>query len=90
MPNVFVSHHPLVQHKLSILRDVKTEPKKFRQLVKEITALIAYEATLDLATYPVDVQNSPGNCEMPGTARKDWPGTDLARRGWVWWKASGN
>ncbi len=56
MSNVFVSHHPLVSHKLSILRDVNTEPKKFRQLIKEITALIAYEATADLATEPVDVQ----------------------------------
>lgn len=56
MQNVFVSQHPLVQHKLSILRDVKTEPKKFRQLVKEITALVAYEATQDLATHPIEVQ----------------------------------
>ncbi|MBE0695293.1 MAG: uracil phosphoribosyltransferase [Anaerolineaceae bacterium] len=56
MSNVYVSQHPLVRHKLSILRDVNTEPKKFRQLVKEITALIAYEATLDLATRPIDVQ----------------------------------
>ncbi len=56
MSNVFVSQHPLVRHKLSILRDVKTEPKKFRQLVKEITALIAYEATLDLTTRPIEVQ----------------------------------
>jgi uracil phosphoribosyltransferase len=56
MSNVYISQHPLVRHKLSILRDVDTEPKKFRQLVKEITALIAYEATLDLVTRPVDVQ----------------------------------
>jgi uracil phosphoribosyltransferase len=56
MSNVYISQHPLVRHKLSILRDVNTEPKKFRQLVKEITALIAYEATLDLATRPIDIQ----------------------------------
>jgi len=56
MSNVFVSQHPLVRHKLSILRDINTEPKKFRQLVKEITALLAYEATEDLATTPVDIQ----------------------------------
>jgi uracil phosphoribosyltransferase len=56
MSNVYVSKHPLVRHKLSILRDVNTEPKKFRQLIKEITALIAYEATMDLATSPIDVQ----------------------------------
>lgn len=56
MSNIFVSQHPLVRHKLSILRDVDTEPKKFRQLIKEITALLAYEATLDLATRPINVQ----------------------------------
>jgi uracil phosphoribosyltransferase len=56
MSNVYVSEHPLVRHKLSILRDVNTEPKKFRQLVKEITALIAYEATSDLATKQIEVQ----------------------------------
>lgn len=52
MSNVFPSTHPLVQHKLSRLRDVKTEPKKFRELVREIAALLAYEATADLAVTP--------------------------------------
>lgn len=53
---VIISNHPLVQHKLSILRNVNTEPKKFRQLVRELAALLTYEATSDLATSPVDVQ----------------------------------
>jgi uracil phosphoribosyltransferase len=48
MPNVLASHHPLVAHKLSKLRDKSTDPKKFRELVREISALLAYEATLDL------------------------------------------
>jgi uracil phosphoribosyltransferase len=52
MSNVHESTHPLVQHKLSRLRDVKTEPKKFRELVREIAALLAYEATADLAVSP--------------------------------------
>lgn len=45
---VFVSNHPLVQHKLTLLRSVDTEPKKFRQLVREISMLLGYEATRDL------------------------------------------
>jgi len=49
MSNVRASTHPLVQHKLSRLRDIKTEPKKFRELVREIAALLAYEATADLS-----------------------------------------
>jgi len=50
MPNVFASQHPLVAHKLSRLRDKHTEPKKFRELVREIAGLLAYEATADLTT----------------------------------------
>jgi len=49
MDNVFVSGHALILHKLSILRDVKTEPKKFRELVRELSILLAYEATKDLS-----------------------------------------
>lgn len=56
MPNVFASPHPLVAHKLSLLRDKDTEPKKFRELVREIAALLAYEATFDLALQPKAVQ----------------------------------
>jgi uracil phosphoribosyltransferase len=52
MSNVLASHHPLVAHKLSRLRDKNTEPKKFRELVREIAALLAYEATADLAVVP--------------------------------------
>lgn len=56
MSNVYASKHPLIAHKLSILRDKNTKPKKFRQLVKEIAGLLAYEATLDLATTPVQIE----------------------------------
>jgi len=52
MPNVYASKHPLVAHKLSRLRDKNTEPKKFRELVREIAGLLAYEATADLAVMP--------------------------------------
>jgi uracil phosphoribosyltransferase len=46
--SVFQSTHPLVQHKLALLRDVRTEPKRFRELAKEITWLLLYEATEDV------------------------------------------
>lgn len=47
---IFQSRHPLVRHKLGLLRDVATEPVQFRQLAGEIAALLAYEATADLPT----------------------------------------
>jgi len=56
MSNVYPSKHPLVAHKLSRLRDKRTEPKKFRELVREIAALLAYEATADLATMPRELE----------------------------------
>ena len=53
---VFVSKHPLLQHKLSLLRDRTTPTKLFRELVEEIALLLAYEATSDLALQPVDIE----------------------------------
>jgi len=56
MQNVFASPHPLVAHKLSRLRDKNTEPKKFRELVREIAGLLAYEATADLQLTPCELE----------------------------------
>lgn len=49
MSNVYPSPHPLVAHKLTRLRDRNTKSKKFRELIREVSALLAYEATQDLA-----------------------------------------
>lgn len=56
MSNLMISKHPLLAHKLSKLRDTKTEPKKFRELVREMAGLLAYEATSDLKIEQIDVQ----------------------------------
>ncbi len=56
MENVFPSPHPLVAHKLTKLRDANTDPKKFRELIREISALLAYEATRDLQVRPLRVK----------------------------------
>ncbi|MEM5776699.1 MAG: uracil phosphoribosyltransferase, partial [Anaerolineaceae bacterium] len=62
-PMLHVSNHPLVCHKISRLRRTTTDPKKFRELVREISALLAYEATQDLQTAPVTVQTPLGVAE---------------------------
>lgn len=54
--NVTVLDHPLVQHKLSILRDENTGSKEFRELIEEITMLEGYEATRDLPLEEVEVK----------------------------------
>lgn len=56
MPALYISSHPLVQHKLALLRSRETESTKFRELVREIATLLVYEATADLAGEPVEVQ----------------------------------
>jgi len=56
MSNIYASPHPLVAHKLARLRNKSTEPKKFRELVREMAGLLAYEATADLASKPIQVE----------------------------------
>ena len=56
MSNVYVLDHPLIQHKLSILRDKETPVKEFRELISEISGLMCYEATRNLPTEEVEVQ----------------------------------
>jgi len=47
-PNLFVLNHPLIQHKLSLMRDQETSTRTFRELLQEITLLMGYELTRDL------------------------------------------
>ena len=56
MSQVHVLDHPLIQHKLSILRDEGTSVKEFRELVSEIAMLMCYEATRDLSLEEVEIQ----------------------------------
>ena len=56
MSNVHVMDHPLIQHKLSILRDVHTGSKEFRELVKELAMLMAFESTRDFRVAETTVQ----------------------------------
>src|SRR3989454_7465060 len=55
-PNLTVLDHPLIRHKLTILRDKHTTTRDFKQLVNEIAMLMAYEVTKDLPLEPVDVE----------------------------------
>ncbi len=55
-PNLFVSTHPAVLHKLALLRAETTEPKKFRELVREISWLVGYEALADAHVNTINVR----------------------------------
>lgn len=54
-PNLTVLDHPLIRHKLGLLRDRRTSTKDFKQLVSEIAMLMAYEVTKDLPLEPVEI-----------------------------------
>ena len=56
MSKVVVFDHPLIQHKLSVLRDEKTSVKVFRELISEIAMLMCYEATRDLPLEEIEVK----------------------------------
>jgi len=56
MSNVYASRHPLVAHKVTRLREKNTLSKQFRELIREVSALLTYEATADLLVAPRDVE----------------------------------
>ena len=66
MSNVTVFDHPLIQHKLAILRNKETPVKEFRDLIGEISALMCYEATRNLPTVDVEVETpiAVAKCKM--------------------------
>jgi uracil phosphoribosyltransferase len=55
-PDLFISQHPAVLHKLALLRDERTDPKKFRELVREISWLVGYEALADTPVNQIEVR----------------------------------
>jgi uracil phosphoribosyltransferase len=61
MSKLHVSTHPLVKHKLTLLRDKATDHRTFRELVRELTLLLSYEATQDLTTAPHTVETPMGD-----------------------------
>jgi uracil phosphoribosyltransferase len=64
--NLKLISHPVIQHKLSVLRDKNTGPMAFRQIIEEVSQLLAYEATRDLRTQktPVETPLEKTECEM--------------------------
>jgi uracil phosphoribosyltransferase len=65
-----ITNHPLIQHKLSILRDKRTGSKEFRSLISEIANLLCYEATRDLPLMEVEVETPIAKCKTKVIAGK--------------------
>ena len=77
---VFVFDHPLIQHKVSLLRDKNTDTKEFRELVSEIAMLMTYEVTRDMPLKEVELETPIGVAKTPraiGHGSPTW--SDLVR-----------
>ncbi|MPM35276.1 Uracil phosphoribosyltransferase [bioreactor metagenome] len=81
MGNLHVLDHPLLQHKLSILRDEKTGVKDFRQVVSEIATLMCYEATRDLPLEEVEIQTPIAKARVKVIAGKKMAIVPILRAG---------
>ena len=79
--NVFIMTHPLIQHKISMLRDYKTGTNEFRKLIEEIAMLMGYEALRDLPLENVEVRTPIETCMTPMIAGKKLAVVPILRAG---------
>lgn len=79
--NVFVFDHPLIQHKITLLRDKNTGTKEFRELVSEIAMLMAYEVTRDLPLKEVEVETPIMTAKSKALAGKNLAIVPILRAG---------
>ena len=81
MSELHVFDHPLIQHKLSILRDKNTSVKEFRELVGEIAMLMCYEATRDLPLEEVEIETPVAKATVKRLAGKKLAIVPILRAG---------
>ena len=81
MPGLTIVTHPLVQHKLTLMRDKGSSIQLFRALVREITTLLCYEVTRDLPTELVEVETPIASCRSPAIAGKKLVVAPILRAG---------
>ena len=81
MENVFVLNHPLIQHKISRLRDENTGTNEFRKLIEEIAMLMGYEALRDLPLEDVEIETPIETCMTPMIAGKKLAIVPILRAG---------
>ena len=81
MENVFIMDHPLIQHKISQIRDINTGTNEFRKIIEEIATLMGYEALRDLPTELVEVETPIETCQVPKIAGKKLAIVPILRAG---------
>ena len=81
MSTLYVMDHPLIQHKLSILRDRNTSVKEFRELVSEIAGLMCFEATRNMPTEEVEIETPVARAKVRRLAGKKMAIVPILRAG---------
>ncbi len=81
MGNLYILDHPLLQHKLTILRDKNTSVKEFREIVSEIANLMCYEATRDMPVETVEVETPIATAKVKRIAGKKMAVVPILRAG---------
>ena len=81
MANYTIMGHPLIQHKISMIRDKRTGTNEFRKLVEEIAMLMGYEALRDLPTEMVEVETPIETCMTPMISGKKLAVVPILRAG---------
>ena len=81
MDNVYIMEHPLIQHKISILRNKNTGTNEFRRLTEEIAVLMGYEALRDLPLEDVEVETPLEKCMTPMISGKKLAVVPVLRAG---------
>ena len=81
MDNVTIINHPLIQHKISMLRDKNTGTNEFRTLIEEIATLMGYEALRDLPLEEVEVETPIEKCFTPVISGKKLAIVPILRAG---------
>ena len=78
---VRIIDHPLIQHKLTLIRDIKTGPKEFRELLEEIAMLMAYELTRDLPLETIVIETPVSQCQCKVLSGKKLAVVPILRAG---------
>ena len=87
MSKAMILDHPLVQHKVSLLRDKNTGTKEFKALVSELAMLLCYEATRDLPTKEVSIETPVAMAQTRVLSGRSWPWCPFCARALAWWTA---
>ena len=78
---VYVFDHPLIQHKVTLMRDIHTSTKEFRELAREVVTLMTFEATRDLPLKDVEIETPITKCTMKMLAGEDIAIVPILRAG---------